>query len=353
MTRKQILIMVVLAFFVGAIGSIVFDRIILPYLSTLPGLSGLRNFQSNSPIVINRTEQIQLDDGVNMIELTKQAQNYTVSIYSNAPDIRLLGSGTILTSDGLIFTSRAVLGNLTEVTVILNDGRSFPGLVRAMDRKSEIAVVTIIAQNLSVAQFEDANNLQTAARIMALGKSTNQFTRQFVSGVVTRSVNNFSSLEQVYSTEELSETFGFSAALNSDYVGGPVFNLDGRMVGMVANASGKIITAEGLSQALNEYLSSGKVIRPYAGIRYLNFSSSLANLKKLPGPGVQVVSIEEASPARAAGLRVGDFITAVDNTNIETLSFERLINRHQPGEVKLSVRRGDSNLEIRFNIQEQ
>ncbi len=353
MSKKLILIWLVAIFILGGISSVIFERYLIPYFSNLPGLTFLRNLDSDSPIVINRREQIQIEDGVNTIELTKQAQNFTVSIFDPTSNPKLLGSGIILTSDGIIFTSRAMIGGNKEVKVVLNDGRILPGLVRALDRKSEIAVVTVDVSGLAVAQFNDAIDLQTGQKIIALGKSTNQFVRQISVGNITKTLNNYGSFEQILNSEEITETFLSSAVMINDFVGGPVINLDGRVVGMVSTIEGKILTAEGLNQALSVYLSSGKISRPYIGIKYLTYTKVLGALKNFPSGGILVTALEDNSPAKLSGLRVGDYITSVDGTKVEDLSFERLINRHQPGNIKLLVLRADQQTEISFEIQNQ
>ncbi len=341
-----------IAFFVGTVGSIFFDRIFLPYLSSLPKLSFLSKLTSTSPIVINRREQIQIDEGVNLTDLAKQAGAYTVSIYTgDKAALGLAGAGVILTSDGVIFTSRNVVGAFKEVTVVLNDGRSFPGLVRALDSKSELAVVTIAAGNLSVAQFNDANNLQIGQRVFGLGTTTNEYTKHFNSGIVTRNVVNGSSFERIYSTELLEESFEDSATASRDFIGGPIVDIEGKVVGFFADQNGKIISSEGLNQALSSYLTTGKILRPYWGIKYYNYSKTLGQLKGQKSAGALVAELEEASPARKAGLKIGDYITAVDGTTIDSVSFERLINRHQSGSVKLLVVRDGSATEITFNLE--
>lgn len=350
MSRKEILVVVVIAFVVGSIGSIFVDKFVLPKLTAFSGLGFLKDFQSDTPIIINRREQVVLDDGINTVDLTKQAQGFTVSIYSKE-NIKLLGTGIIATSDGVVLTSREVVGDAPEVMVVINDGRSFPGLVRAMDRKSEIAVVTIASQGLAIAPFEDANNAQTAQRVLALGKSTTAFNRQFASGMITKSVGSFGSLEQINNTEQLTETFLVSGNLTQEFAGGPVFNLEGRVLGMVASVNGKIITSEGLNQALGSYLSSGKILRPYFGIRYFNYSSVLASLKGFSSAGVLVYALDEESPARRAGLRAGDYITQIDGSNLNSTSFERLVNQHQITEARFTIIRDRQQQEIKFNVE--
>jgi S1-C subfamily serine protease len=352
MTYKSIIVIVLIAFVVGSIGSIFFDRVLIPYLATLPGLSDLRSLQTDSPLIINRREVTEIEEGVNLTELTKQAQSFIVSIYAGSgADLRLLGSGIILTSDGLIFTSSGVVGSNVEVTVVANDGKVFPGVVRALDRKSEIAAVTVVGNNLGQAQFDDAEELLIGQRVVGLGKTTKEFTRLFASGMITRTVDNRINFEQVYSSEQTAESFDHSTGLGPDFIGGPIINSDGRVVGLVANGTGKMITSESLNQALNSYLQTGKIIRPYYGFEYQVLSETVASLRNLSEPGALITMIKDDSPAKKAGLLPGDYVTAVDGTGLDSMSFERLINRHQPGNVRFTVARSGTKIELNFSVE--
>jgi serine protease Do len=341
-----------IAFIVGGMASVAFDRVLIPALANIPGLSGLRRLTTDSPIVINRREQVQIDQGVNLNELAKQAGSFTVSIYTGKDAaLKLAGSGIVLTSDGVIMTSKNILGEAKDATVVLNDGHAYPALVRALDRKSPVAVLTIIANNLNVAQFEDAKNLAMGERIFALGKTAAEFTREFTTGSVTKTMAQGASLDQAHSTELLGETFGSSVNFGADFVGGPIINVQGRVVGIVADAAGGVIGSEGLNQDLSVYLATGKITKPYAGVTYLNFSKTLAQLKGYTAPGALVTALADDSPAKKAGLKTGDYVVSVDGSAIENTSFERLINRHAPGNVKLSAVRDQVPVEINFQIE--
>lgn len=347
MTRKQLYIILLIAFFVGAMGSIVFERGIFPALSNIPGLSFLNKLSSNAPIIITRREEVYFNEGANLIELTKQAQNFIVSIYSSAPEPKLLGNGIVLTSDGLIFTSREVVTNLNELQVVLNDGRNFQGQVRALDPKSELAVVTIQVQGLSVASFADANGLTIAQRILALGITNQVFTRKFASGLVTKTLGNDINPGQTFSSDAFNLSLGTEAVLTSDFTGGPVINLEGRLVGLVANSNGKILVSEIIQSALNAYLQQGKIQRPFYGFRFQNITKALSGLKKID-VGALVVDVENSSAAQQAGLQKSDLILEVDGQTLEDSSLEVLLLKNTKPEFTLTVKRSGSDLELKL-----
>jgi serine protease Do len=345
MKRSQLGIVIIIAFLVGTIGSIFFNRVIFPNLATVKGFAWVGKLQSSAPIVISRREEVRLNEGVNLIELTKQAQTVVVSIH--APNThKFLGNGLIITSDGTIFTTKEVVGTNSQVNVITQNGNVYPALVTALDPKSPLAILRISASNLTVAQFSDAGNMQIAQRIFALGRTNLEFTREFSSGLVTKSLSNNIDTEKILSTEVFENTIKTDAALNADFIGGPVVNLQGLIVGMVINGNGQILPAEAIDGAIKTYLQSGKVIRPVIGIKYLMLTTTMAKLRGLPTASAQVSEVSIGSAAAKAGLLAGDLITEVDGRQLSDSSFEQLVVSHGPSTMELTVRRGQQTLKL-------
>lgn len=249
MNRKQIVWIITIAFFIGALGNIVLGRFVFPYLgSNVRILSFLSKLSSTSPIVVNRTEQVQLTEGVNLTDLVKQAGNTVVSIYDTRNNF--LGNGLVVTSDGLIFTSDAILKGQTKVKVMTNDGKSFAGLARAKDPRSALVALTIEANNLPVAQFEDAGSMEAGQRVIYVGRSNAPFLHFAKTGFVTQNLANLKAKPSQLSTD---------VTVTSDLYGGPIVNLSGHVVGMVLGSQN--IISEDLQAVLSTYLASGKITR--------------------------------------------------------------------------------------------
>ncbi len=245
MNRRQVIIFVLIAFFVGAIGSIVIGRFVIPYLATIPKLQSLNRLATNSPIIVNRREEVQLNEGVNLIDLIKQAGNVTVSIFDAKNNF--LGNGAVVTSDGLIMTPNSVIQSQTTVNVTTGDGQKLVGTVKTQDATSGITLLTIPATGLPTAQFDDAAKLETGHRVIFLGRSNAAFQHQAMAGFVTQTLANQLGPKQI-STD---------AVITADYFGGPIVNLTGRVVGLTVN-NGQNIIGENLQTVLNNYLSNIK-----------------------------------------------------------------------------------------------
>src|SRR3989338_6286307 len=294
MNKKQALNIILISFFVGALGSILLGRFFIPWMASVTRWETLNRLVTSSPIIINRTTEVQLNEGVNLVELGKQLTGITVSIYN---DSIFQGLGTIMSSDGLIFTSRNSIRESNQVRVVLSDGRIFEGLVRAADPKSDLVILTIQAEGLPTASFGSSFDLTTGQR------------------VVTNSVLNNKGLAQTISSERLADGFGTDLRLLSNYSGAPVANLDGRLVGMIANDKNEIIIAENLQTALNSYLQSGKITRPTLGIEYTTLSGLQAGIQNSPKTGIVILGVGKSSPAALAGILAKDLIFEVNGKN--------------------------------------
>jgi len=353
MNTKFIIVIVLIAFFVGALGSITFDRLVIPRLSLLPHLSWLGKFSSTSPIIVTRREEVVLNEGANLIDLSKQISNSTVSIFEKQANPFFLGNGIIMTSDGIIFTPKSVVGSRNEVLVVLNDGTKYAGLVRALDPKQDLAVVSIPAKNLNVVSFAEGLKLKAGQRILTIGESYKEFIRSFSAGfVINASDNATASPGRTFSTEVLEDTFETDAAgTNSGrFLGSPIINLDGKLVGMAAGTGvQKIIVAENLEPALSSYLSTGKITRPKMGLVYFRLTKTTAVLRGLPQAGALVLKTDEGSPA-SSKLLPNDLIFEVDGQKLENASLEQLINKHSIGEVKLKLLRNQQEVEVKINL---
>lgn len=353
MMRKNIILFIVLAFFVGAAGSVIFNRFIFPNLSTVKGFGWVGKLQSSSPVVINRREEVRLNEGVNLIELTKQAQTIVVSIFTSGPNSASLGNGIVITSDGIIFTTKEVVKDNSQVVVVTNDGTVYQGLVRAQDPKSPLVVVTIAARDLPVAQFSDAGNMQTAQRVFALGKTNQEFTRQFTSGLITRTLSNHVDFTRTLSTEAFENTISTDADLTADFIGGPVVNLQGLVVGVVIGSTGQILPAEAVDGAVRTYLEKGKITRPYIGMTYQTVGKNLAKIRGLPAGGAQVIAVEANSPAARAGLAAGDLITEINSQRVDGSSLEQVMFQQNTDQMSLRIRRNGQDLNLNLTAEQR
>lgn len=350
MTRNNWIWIIILVLLLGGIGGVLLNRYAIPYLSDIPGLSWVQKLESTSPVVINRVQQVELNEGVNLIDLVKQASGFTASIYSTGPTPKFLENGIVTSSDGMIVAAKSLLPQSGNVTVILNDGTAYSGQIRALDPKSDLGVITVPATNLAFAQFANASDLQTSQRLVILGRSGTAFSHDFSLGEVSRSIANQKSLDRVAGSEDLESSVVVNSSINANFTGGPVMDYEGRVVGMVKSDLG-MLTGENLQSAVSSYLQNGKIIRPAFGIHYFDLSDELAHLKNLPQGGILIVSVDNGSPAQKAGLLAGDFIISFDNQSLASSNFEFLLNAHAISSVPITAVRAGAKVNLTINLQ--
>jgi len=231
------------------------------------------------------------------------------------------GSGFIISKDGYILTNNHVVGDADKITVELQDGRKFDNArLVGTDSDSEVAVIKIEGTDFSVLRMGDADKLQIADWVIAVG---NPF------GLAeTVTVGVVSALGRDIRLAEYNDFIQTDAAINPGNSGGPLINLDGQAIGIstaIFSQSGgymgigfaiPINMAKAISKQLIE---TGKVTRGYLGVMIQDVTPELARSFGLEkAQGALISEVTEDSPAQAAGLKQGDIILKMDGEDVET-----------------------------------
>lgn len=236
-----------------------------------------------------------------------------------------LGSGIIVSPDGLIVTNSHVVRGADEITVTLADGREFPGKVSVSDEASDLALVRIVVKGeaLPFASLDSSESLEVGDLVIAIG---NPFGvgQTVTSGIVSAQarpnldINDFNFFIQT------------DAAINPGNSGGPLVDMNGGVVGIntaIYSRDGgslgigfaiptemvkTVIAAEGKGQA-----GADGVARAWLGAQLQDMTSELAQSIGLDRPrGALVSRVSEKSPAEEAGLRAGDAIVGLNGKDI-------------------------------------
>ncbi|MFC4521501.1 Do family serine endopeptidase [Cupriavidus pinatubonensis] len=233
--------------------------------------------------------------------------------------IRGLGSGFIVSADGLILTNAHVVDGAGEVKVKLTDRREFKAKVLGVDARSDVALLRIAARSLPTVVLGDSSRVRAGEPVLAIG-SPYGFESTATGGIVS-----------AVSRPLPEDTFPFiqtDVAVNPGNSGGPLFNQDGQVIGINAQIYTQTGGYQGLSFAIPinvatkveaQLLANGKVTRGRLGIGIQDVDQSLAQSFGLPRPaGALIDSVEPGSPAAASGLKPGDVVTQADNLTIES-----------------------------------
>jgi serine protease Do len=247
---------------------------------------------------------------------------------------RGIGSGFIVSPDGVILTNAHVVNNASEVTVKLTDRREFQAKVIGSDPQSDIAVLKIEAKNLPTVRLGSAKNLRPGEWVVAIG-SPYGFENTVTSGIVSatsRALPDGTSVPFIQT----------DVAVNPGNSGGPLFNLKGEVVGVNSQIYSRTGGYQGLSFAIpidtavfvkDQLVSYGKVTRGKLGVAVQEVSQGLArSFGMANATGALVSSIEKGSAAEKAGLKPGDVVLKVDGAPVgSSLDLSNRIAGMKPG----------------------
>lgn len=357
MTKKIIILIIVCSVIFGGLGGWIFIRYVIPKLNTINWLVKYNLAPQTSPLVINTREEIRVNEGSDSIAAIQTAKPWVVGILTGADALstRIKGSGLIVTSDGLIATSKAVVPDPAQkFYVSFSDGSIAPATLVATDPSSDLVLIKAEKNNLATASLGNTKDLQLGQRIIAINSSLAQHQATDIVSFLSSEPKNLP-YDQILSSDRINRTFKVDD-LNNVNDGAVVISLNGNAQGIYSN--NQIITADAIKSALNSYFKSGKIERVYLGIYYQNISKTAADLYQstegiaIKRPDPKTPAIIAQSPAQTFGLVENDVIYAVDDNNISAdNSFEDLLSGKNPGDtVKFSVLHGAEKKTIQVTL---
>jgi serine protease Do len=232
--------------------------------------------------------------------------------------IRGVGSGFIVSPDGIILTNTHVVDDAKEVTVRLTDNREFRAKVIGKDEASDVAVLRIEAKNLPTVKLGDSAHVKVGEWVVAIG-SPYGFDNTVTAGIVSAKARSLGSDSYVPFLQT-------DAAVNPGNSGGPLFNLRGEVIGINSQIYSRNGGFQGLSFAIpinvayrveSEIVQTGHVTRGRLGVTIQGVNQSLAESFGLKSPeGALVSYVDPDSPAAKAGVEVGDVITKMNGEAI-------------------------------------
>ena len=366
-----------ISFLFGLLGGTVAVLIALAFLSpqktkTLQNVSN-SNKPNSSIIHVTGNKQTFGDCNLDFVNAAAKARKAVVHIrteYYTQPDIMSFlfggpmqipaikgsGSGVIISPDGYIVTNNHVIENAMNITVTLFDHRTFKAKVIGRDPTTDIALIKIDADSLPVLPFGDSDKLKVGEWVLAIGNPFN-LTSTVTAGIVSAKGRSVSIMDKRYAIESFIQT---DAAINPGNSGGALVNIKGELVGIntaIASPTG-VYAGYGFAVPVNivkkvvaDLIEYGTVQRAYLGVQISDINDEVAkqyNLKTYEG--VVVVSVNPDGAAKAAGIRPGDVIIAVNGQKVnEVPELLEKIGQHRPGDkIVVTVLRG--NKKIDFNV---
>lgn len=272
--------------------------------------------------------------------------------------IEATGSGVIISPDGYIVTNNHVVAESDNVSVTLNDKRTFAAKIVGTDPSTDLAVIKIDAKDLPYLIYGNSDNVMIGEWVLAVGNPFN-LTSTVTAGIVSAKARNINILGSPDGSaiESFIQT---DAAVNRGNSGGALVNTQGELVGInAAIASGTgyysgysfAIPANIVRKVAGDLIEFGTIQRGYLGVSIRELDSELAAQEGIDDiRGVFVADVVENGAASDAGLKSGDVILSIEGVSVNSTSeLLELIGQHRPGDkVNVLVKRGskESDFEI-------
>lgn len=284
------------------------------------------------------------------------------NVFGQASAASVTGSGFIISEDGYILTNHHVIADAVaggyQVTVMMYDETTYGAEIIGYDADSDLALLKIDADGLSAAQLADSDELQVGQVVYAVGNPLGELSFSMTSGIV-------SATDRTITTESdvAMNMFQIDAAVNSGNSGGPVYNSNGQVVGIVTAKYGSV-GVEGLGFAIpitdaagivNQLIQYGYVTdRANLGISAATVTSAAAERYNMV-EGAYVNGVNPGSAADKAGLRRGDIITALNGEKVAGVSeLTSMLRKYHAGETaELTVNRDGAELALSVTFDEK
>ena len=272
------------------------------------------------------------------------------------------GSGFILSEDGYIITNAHVVADASSIEVVLFNEDSFEAKLVGADSSFDVAVLKIEAKGLPAVTVGDSDALKVGEDVVAIGNPLGELTFTMTNGILSaidREINIDGNPQNMLQT---------NAAINSGNSGGPLFDMDGNVIGVTtAKYSGSSLTGtsiEGLGFAIpiNEALKVAYDLaeygyvkgQAYLGVTVKTLDSQTAEYYSLP-MGPRVESVSPGSCAEKAGIQVGDIVIRFNGEDVENnAALIAALKRVQAGDtVNATLFRLGGEVEVTITLDEK
>lgn len=235
-----------------------------------------------------------------------------------------IGTGFVLTKDGIVMTNRHVVDADAQYVVITNAGKKYDVTQVTKDPFNDLAILKVDANDLAPVELGDSEALEVGQSVVAMGNALGEFNNTVTVGIVSGLDRNIDAGDGRGNNEALQGVIQTDAAINPGNSGGPLLNLGGQVVGInTAVADGNFAQNIGFAIPINkakamidEFVATGKISRPYMGVSYRMLTRQLAVYYDVP-EGAYIFEAIQGGPAALAGIQEGDIITDIKGEKID------------------------------------
>lgn len=317
---------------------------------------------SESDLISNIAETV--GPSVVSVNVTSQTQAQTRSGYSRMRERTSAGTGFVVGNNIVVTNRHVVPVGTSKVSIVLSDGTELDNVeVIGRTNQTDSLDVAFLKVNdtkgkeLKAVTLGDSSKMRVGDKVVAIGNALGQFQNTVTSGIISGYGRDVEAGDETgQSQESLQDLFQTDAAINQGNSGGPLVNINGEVIGINTAVAGDAqnigfsIPINDVSGMIKGVLATGKLQRPFLGVRYISITDDYASENNLPvkrgayipeAAAGEAPSIIAGSPAEVAGLQPKDIIIKVDNTDInENNSLSTVLARFTVGQkVTLTILR--------------
>ncbi len=288
-------------------------------------------------------------------------QSVTTNFFGQVSETASSGSGFIVSEDGYVVSNYHVVKGATKLRVIMADSKEYAAELVGYDVNNDISVLKIDAQGLPCVKLGSSDKLAVGDLVAAIGNPLGELTSTLTVGYVSakdRTINTEGTYINMIQTD---------AAINSGNSGGPLFNMQGEVIGIttakMTGTSGSGANIEGLGFAIpiddvkdmiTQLIENGYVKSSYMGVVVRDMDPEVADTYGFPA-GVYVDSVEEGGPADQAGIRAKDIIVNVGGYDTASMAeLTKVLRKFEPGQTtSVTVYRSGAEVHLEITLAEK
>ena len=284
--------------------------------------------------------------------------NYWGQVVSNP----VSGSGFVITQDGYILTNYHVIDGVEDLKVSFADGTTYDAVLVGGEEANDIAVLKIDATGLTPVVVGSSDDMRVGEQVVAIGNPLGELTFSLSAGYVAALDRNIT-----MSDGNAINVMQINVSINSGNSGGPLFNLYGECIGITnakySNNGSSSASIEGIGFAIpindvldmvTDIIENGYVTgKPSVGVLMNNVSSEATYRYGIP-QGAYIEAVLEGSCAEKAGIKTGDIITQVGETQVETSeALQEAVKAYRAGDtVTFTLYRDSRTLTVEVTLDE-
>jgi len=314
-------------------------------------------------VTVTKTQIVNEESVVTKVVEEATPSVVTVSVEkADGSGTQDVGSGFIVSNDGLIVTNKHVVSNTTlKYKVIIGKDEIVEVKNIYRDPLNDLAILKVEKTGLKAVELGDSDRLKVGQSVIAIGTALGEFRSTVTTGVVSGLGRGITAGSND-SLEKLENVIQTDAAINPGNSGGPLFNSGGQVIGVNVAVSGNgqnigfALPINLAKESVDYFRTTGEFERPYLGVGYKMVNQEAA-LKNKVVAGAWVQSISDNSPARKAGIRVGDIIMTVDGEKLvdsDSGDLVKVVNKKKIGQViEVTVWRDKSEQKISVTLEKK